>query len=169
MIYLDYNATTPMDPVVIESMGPFLKEEYGNPSSQHPLGQRARAALEDAREEVARLLDCRAQEVIFTSGGSESNNMVIKGVAAAYRGRSRHIITTLVEHPSVIEPCRYLESEGVEVTYLEVDRFGQVNPEDVRKVLRPDTILITVMHANNEVGTLQPLADIGVISNVPEK
>jgi cysteine desulfurase len=164
MIYLDYNATTPVDPRVAEAMKPFLREEYGNPSSQHPIGQRARQALETARGEVAALLGCRATEVVFTSGGSESNNTAIKGVAYAHRGRSRHIITSQVEHPAVLEPCRYLEAEGVEVTYLEVDGQGRVDPDAVKRALRPNTILISIMHANNEVGTIQPVDKIGKIA-----
>jgi cysteine desulfurase len=165
MVYLDYNATTPTDPVVADAMTPFLLEEYGNPSSQHPLGQRAREAMDSAREEVASLVGCHASEVVFTSGGSESNNMVIKGLAAAYRGRPCHIITTQVEHPAVMEPCRFLETEGVDVTYIGVDRQGRIDPGDVRKALRSETILITVMHANNETGALQPIAQIGEISS----
>lgn len=164
MIYLDYNATTPIDNAVIEAMRPFLREEFGNPSSNHPLGHRAREALEKAREEVAELLGCHGPEVVFTSGGSESNNMVIKGMAAVSGGRACHVITTRIEHPAVLEPCRFLESQGVDVTYLGVDCYGCVDPEDVRKALRSDTILISVMHANNEVGTLQPIAEIGKIA-----
>lgn len=164
MVYLDYNATTPTDPVVSDAMTLFLLEQYGNPSSQHPLGQRAREAMDSARQEVASLLGCKASEVVFTSGGSESNNMVIKGLAAAYRGRPRHFITTQVEHPAVMEPCRFLETEGVDVTYIGVDRQGRIDPGDVRKALRSETILITVMHANNETGALQPIAQIGEIS-----
>ncbi len=161
MIYLDYNATTPIDPRAAEAMGPFLREEFGNPSSLHPPGLRAKEAMEKARGEVADLLGASPAEIVFTGGGSESNNQVIKGVAAAHRGRPRHIITTQIEHPSVLEPCRYLEGEGVEVTYLEVDGRGRVAPEAVGKALRPETILISVMHSNNEVGTLQPIAEIG--------
>ena len=164
MIYLDYNATTPIDPRVAEAMQPFLREEYGNPSSQHPVGQRARQAMEKAREEVAALLGCGASEVVFTSGGSESNNMVIQGVVHAYRGQARHIITTQMEHPAVLEPCRHLESQGVEVSYVAVDGQCLVDPDAVKKALRPETILITVMHANNEVGTIQPIAEIGKIA-----
>jgi cysteine desulfurase len=164
MIYLDHNATTPVDPRVAEAMQPFLREEYGNPSSQHPLGRRSREAMENARAEVASLLGCKVSEVLFTSGGSESNNTVIKGVAQAHRDRSRHVITAQTEHPAVLEPCRFLETEGVEVTYLEVDGQGRVDPDAVKKALRPQTILITIMHANNEVGTVQPIAEIGRIA-----
>lgn len=164
MIYLDYNATTPIDPTVAKAMEPFLYQEFGNPSSRYPLGQRAREAVEKARGDVAQLLGCEPQEIVFTSGGSEANNMVIKGVAAAHRGRRRHIITSQIEHPSVLEPCRYLESEGVEVTYLGVDRQGRVSPGELRDAVRPETILVSIMHANNEVGTLQPIEEMAKIA-----
>jgi cysteine desulfurase len=164
MIYLDYNATTPIDPLVANAMEPFLRQEFGNPSSRYPLGERAREAVEGARREVAELLGCASHEVVFTSGGSEANNMVIKGVAAAHRGRPRHIVTTQIEHPSVLEPCRYLETEGVEVTYLGVDRYGRVDPRELKEALRPETILVSIMHANNEVGTLQPIKELSAIA-----
>jgi cysteine desulfurase len=163
MIYLDYNATTPLDPAVAEAITAFL-EQYGNPSSQHALGQRAREAVDGARAQVAQLVGCAASEVVFTSGGSESNNAVIKGVAAAYEGRGRHMIASQVEHPAVLEPLRYLESRGVAVTYLPVDGTGRVDPGEVRRALRPETVLISVMHANNEVGSLQPIAEIGRVA-----
>jgi cysteine desulfurase len=164
MIYLDYNATTPVDPRVAGAVQPFLLEEFGNPSSRHPSGQRARQAVDQARDEVATTLGCMPSEVVFTSGGSEANNAVIKGVALAHRGRARHIITAQTEHPAVLEPCRFLETDGVEVTYLEVDGQCRVDPEAVRAALRPHTILITIMHANNEVGTIQPVEEIGKIA-----
>lgn len=164
MIYLDYNATTPVAPSVAKAMEPFLHQEFGNPSSRYPLGQRAREAVEKARGDVADLLDCAPQEIVFTSGGSEANNMVIKGVAAAHRGRPRHIITSQIEHPSVLEPCRYLETEGVEVTYLGVDLQGRVSPGDLRDAIRPETILVSIMHSNNEVGTLQPIRQLSSVA-----
>lgn len=164
MIYLDYNATTPVDPRVLEAMLPFLKEHFGNPSSGHVLGRTAREAVEKAREKVAYLLGASASEIVFTSGGSESNNTVIKGIAAAFHGKPRHLITARCEHPSILEPCRALEALGVEVTYLPVDGHCLVNPEDLRRALKPHTILITIMHANNEVGSIQPISEIARIA-----
>jgi cysteine desulfurase len=162
-IYLDYNATTPIAPEVAEAMRPFLEREWGNPSSAHPYGQRARAAVAEAREAVAALLGCRPGEVIFTGGGSEANNHAIKGVADALRDRGDHIVTTTIEHPAVLQPCRYLERRGFRVTYVPVDGMGRVDPEAVRAAITERTILVTVMHANNEVGTLQPIAEIAAI------
>jgi cysteine desulfurase len=162
-IYLDYNATTPVDPRVHEAMIPYLTTEYGNPSNSYALGARAREAVTNAREKVASLIGARPGEVVFTSCGSESNNTVIKGVAYTFREKGRHIISTSIEHPSVLEPLRFLENNGYEVTYVGVDSSGRVNPEDIREALRPDTILVSVMHSNNEVGTLQPIEEIGEI------
>jgi cysteine desulfurase NifS/selenium donor protein len=164
MIYLDYNATTPVDPGVAEAMLPFLHRHFGNPSSSHSLGVTTRKAIEKARGQVADLLGCRPEEVLFTSGGSESNNTVIKGIAASSREKGRHIITSAVEHPAVIEPCQALEAEGFEVSYLPVDAKGRVDPDDVARSITPGTILITVMHANNEVGTVQPIAEIAALA-----
>lgn len=164
MIYMDYNATTPVDPRVLEAMVPFLKDRYGNPSSGHQLGKMAKEAVERARSQVASLLGARSEEIIFTSGGSESNNTVIQGVARAHRGKPRHIVTAQSEHPSVLEPCRVLEAEGVEVTFLPVDRYCRVDPEDVRRAIKPHTILVSIMHANNEVGTIQPISEISRIA-----
>jgi cysteine desulfurase NifS/selenium donor protein len=164
MIYLDYNATTPIDPAVAEAMLPFLHRHFGNPSSSHAYGVTTRTAIEQARGQVAALLGCRPEEILFTSGGSESNNTVIKGIAASSRERGRHIITSAVEHPAVIEPCQALEAEGFEVTYLPVDSAGRVDPDEVARALTPGTILITVMHANNEVGTVQPIAEIAALA-----
>jgi cysteine desulfurase len=160
-IYLDYNASTPLDPRVAAAMRPFLETSYGNPSSGHWAGTPARATVEHARAQVAGLLGCAPDEVVFTSGGSEANNLALKGVYFARRERGDHIVTTAVEHPAVLEPCRFLERLGARVTYLPVDRTGQVDPDDVRKALTPRTILVSVMHANNEVGTIQPIAAIG--------
>jgi cysteine desulfurase len=163
-IYLDYNGTTPHAPEVIAVMRPFLEEEFGNPSSGHAFGARPREAVARARRQVAALLDCRPEEIIFTSGGTESNNHAIRGVARALRDKGNHIVTTAFEHPAVLEVCRYLAADGFETTYLPVNSDGLVNPEDVEKAIRPSTILITIMHANNEVGTVQPIEAISRIA-----
>ncbi|NIM98336.1 MAG: selenide, water dikinase SelD [candidate division Zixibacteria bacterium] len=163
-IYLDYNATTPIDPEVADAMLPFLKEHFGNPSSSHWYGVQTRQAVENARKQVAELLGCFPDEVIFTSGGSESNNFAIKGVAYALRDSGKHIITSQIEHPAVINVCKWLEKEGFRVTYVPVDEYGLVDPEDVRKAITAQTILITIMHANNEVGTIQPISEISKIA-----
>ncbi len=163
-IYLDYNASTPIAPQVAEAMRPFLSEHYGNPSSSHWAGAPAKQAIEKARGQAAALLDCTPQEVIFTSGGTESNNYAIKGAYFALRERGNHIITTHIEHPATLQPCRFLERLGAEVTFLSVDSAGMVNPEDVRKAITSRTILVSVMHANNEVGTIQPIAEISRIT-----
>jgi len=163
-IYLDYNATTPVDPAVAEAMQPFITSHHGNPSSAHAYGRATKDAVEAARRQVADLLGCAADEVVFTGGGSESNNTVLKGVAHTYRQRGNHLITSQVEHPATINPCRFLEQQGLQVTYLPVDRTGMVDPEDVRRAITPRTILVSVMHANNEVGTLQPIAEISRIA-----
>ncbi len=163
-IYLDFNATTPIAPEVAAAINQALTEPFGNPSSEHWAGLPARQAVEKARAQVAALLHCSSDEVVFTGGGSESNNHALKGAFFAQGGRGGHIITTQVEHPAVLNPCRFLERLGASVTYLPVDRFGRVDPEDVRHALTPRTILISVMHANNEVGTLQPIAEIARIA-----
>lgn len=163
-IYLDYNATTPLDPRVVEAMLPFITEHFGNPSSVHPFGVAAKKAVERARKQVADLIGCEVYEVIFTSGGSESNNHAIKGVALAHSDEGNHIITSAIEHPAVAEVCRYVEQYGYEVTYLPVDDSGLVDPKAVEAALRPETILITIMHSNNEVGTIEPIAEIAAIA-----
>jgi cysteine desulfurase len=163
-IYLDFNASTPICPEAVEAMRTFLTDHYGNPSSLHWAGMPAKDAVENARGQVAGLLGCDPTEVVFTSGGSESNNHAIKGVFFAHRDRGDHIITTAVEHPATINPCRFLEKLGAKVTLLPVDRFGRIDPEDVRKAITPRTILITVMHANNEVGTIEPIPGIAAIA-----
>ena len=163
-IYLDFNATTPIAPEVATAIDQVLTGPFGNPSSEHWAGLPARQAVEKARTQVAALLHCNSDEVIFTSGGSESNNHALKGVFFAQGGRGGHIITTQVEHPAVLNPCRFLERLGASVTYLPVDRFGRVAPDDVRDALTPSTILISVMHANNEVGTLLPPSEIARIA-----
>jgi len=159
-IYFDYNATTPVDPRVLEAMLPYLREQFGNPSSSHAYGLATHAAVDRARSQVAALLGCTPEEIIFTGGGSEADNLAIKGIAEANQARSDHLITAQIEHPAVLATCRYLERRGFRVTYLPVDRYGRVSPDDVEQAITPQTILITIMHANNEVGTLQPLATI---------
>jgi cysteine desulfurase len=167
-LYFDHNATTPVAPEVLDAMLPFLESEYGNASSIHRFGQRARAAVERARAQVGALIHCRPSEVVFTSGGTEADNLAIFGVARAAdrAGRARkHVITTAIEHPAVLYSCKALEREGVAVTYLPVSKEGFVDPAAVREALRPETVLITIMHANNEVGTIQPVAEIASIAH----
>jgi cysteine desulfurase len=164
-IYLDYNATTPIAPEVAEAMLPYLYEHFGNPSSSHLYGAMANQAVEAARREIAALLGCEGREVIFTSGGTGSNNLAIKGVAWAHRGRGDHIIISAVEHPAVVEPCTWLEAEGFRVTVLPVDGDGCVNAVDLERSIGPDTVLVSVMHANNEVGTIQPIAELAEIAH----
>ena len=164
-IYLDYNATTPIDPQVAEAMLPFVHGLFGNPSSSHSFGLKARQGVEQAREQVSDLLGCSSGDLIFTSGGTEANNHAIKGVAQAYRGRGNHIITSAVEHPAVTEVCRYLEGQGFRVTYLPVDEHGMVGAGQVRDALTDETILVTIMHANNEVGTIEPIEEITEIAH----
>jgi cysteine desulfurase len=156
-IYLDYNASTPIDPAVTAAMQPFLAGHYGNPSSGHWASIEAKTALDTARSQVAALLGCQNDEVVFTSGGSEANNLALKGVFFALRDKGNHIITTRIEHPAIIEPCRFLERVGARITFLPVDGAGRVDPADLRKTITPHTILVSIMHANNEVGTIQPI------------
>jgi cysteine desulfurase len=164
-IYLDHNATTPVDPAVLDAMLPFFSAEFGNASSIHTFGQRARSAVETAREQIATLLNARPQEIIFTSGGTESDNHAIFGVIAHATGNAKHIITSAIEHEAVLNACQSLEKQqDVAVTYLPVSREGLVDPEAVRRALRPETVLITIMHANNELGAIQPIEEIGRIS-----
>ena len=163
-IYLDYNATTPLAPEVAAAMRPFLEQGFGNPSSSHPYGVRARQAIEAARSQLAALLGCGGDELVFTGGGTESNNMAIQGAAHALAERGRHIVTTAIEHPAVSEVCAWLTEQGWQVTTLPVDGLGMVDPAAVAAALRPDTVLVSVMHANNEVGTVQPIADIAAIT-----
>lgn len=163
-IYFDYNATTPLDPAVREAMLPFLGEVFGNPSSVHHVGRRARALLDDARDRVAALWRCRPSEVVFTSGGTESINLAILGAARHLRARGRHILTTRVEHHAVLHACEYLaNNDGMLVEYLPVDRDGILDPGALVASIRPDTVLVSVMAANNETGTLQPVAELGRI------
>jgi cysteine desulfurase len=164
-IYLDYNATTPLADEAAAVMSRLLKEAYGNPSSDHWTGRPAREAVEAARSQVAALLCCEAAEIVFTSGGTEANNQVIKGLFFANRQRRPfHVITSSIEHPAVLEPCRFLETLGAEVTRLPVDRHGLVDPDDVRRAIRPGTALVSIMHANNEIGTIQPVAEVAAIA-----
>src|SRR5260370_28095939 len=162
--YVEYNATTPVAAEVLAAMVPYFSEEYGNASSMHGFGQRARGAVEEARESVAKLLGARPAEIMFSSGGTESNNHAIFGAVGAAHGDRKHVITTAIEHSAVLDPCRVLEKRGVAVTVLPVDRDGVVNPEDVRRAIRPETVLITIMLANNELGTIEPMEEIGKIA-----
>lgn len=163
-VYLDYNATTPHAPEVVAAMRPFLEEHFGNPSSAHRYGTITRAAVAQARAQVAGLLSSKPDEIVFTSGGTESNNYAIRGAALARAERGRHIITSQIEHPAVTEVCRRLEAEGFQVTWLPVGGDGLVRVADLEAAIRPDTILITLMHANNEVGTIQPIQAVGEIA-----
>ena len=168
-IYLDYNATTPIDPQVAEAMLPFVRGGldglFGNPSSGHSFGLAARKGVDTARRQVASMLGCDADDLLFTSGGTEANNHAIKGVAEAHCQRGNHVITTAVEHPAVTEVCRYLEEHGFRVTYLPVDEYGMVHPQQVEEAITPETVLVTIMHANNEVGTVMPIAEIADIAH----
>ena len=166
-LYFDHNATTPVAADVLEAMLPFLADNYGNPSSIHSFGQQARADLEQARAEVARLLNCRANEVVFTSGGTEADNLAVLGGVRAARARNggrKHVVTSQIEHHAVLEACQALQKEGVEVTYLRVGSDGVLDPDEVRRALRPETVLVTVMYANNEIGTIQPIAEIAALA-----
>jgi cysteine desulfurase len=158
-IYLDYNATTPHALEVVDAMRSFFEEHFGNPSSSHHFGAKTHAAVRQAREQVAALLGCQPEEIIFTSGGTESNNHAIRGCALARRAQGRHIITSQVEHPAVTAVCKKLPREGFEITYLPVDEHGLVCVGDIEKAIRGNTILISLMHANNEVGTIQPVEE----------
>jgi cysteine desulfurase NifS len=163
-IYLDYNATTPIEKEVIDTMQPYLSEHFGNPSSAHSFGTIAKKAVENARKQVAALINCQPHEVIFTSGGTESNNYAIKGFAYANENKGKHIITSTIEHPSVIEVCRSLEKKGFRISYIPVDEFGMIQLDKLEASITPQTILITIMHANNEIGTIQPISEIGKIA-----
>src|SRR5262249_18602926 len=158
-IYLDYNASTPIDPAVAAAMTTFLADHYGNPSSGHWAAARAKAAIEAARRQVAALVGCEADEIVFTSGGSEANNLALKGVFLALRERGDHLITTRVEHPAIVEPCRFLERLGARVSTLPVDGTGRIDPDDLRRAITPRTVLISIMHANNEAGTIEPIEE----------
>lgn len=163
-IYFDYNATTPLDPAVRDAMLPFLGEVWGNPSSVHHIGRKARALLDDARDRAARVLGAKPNELVFTSGGTEANNLAIFGTARLLRAKGRHIITSAVEHHAVFHSCEYLAAkEGFELTVLPVDGGGFISPDDLKRAIRKDTVLVTLMAANNEIGTVQPVAELGAI------
>jgi cysteine desulfurase len=163
-VYLDFNATTPVDPAVLEAMLPYFSAEFGNAASIHTPGQKARAAVETAREQVAALIGARPQEIVFTSGGTESDNHAIFGIVSSSGAPRPHVITSFVEHEAVLNACQALEKQGVDVTYLSVDQDGLIDLEQLRGALRPETVLVTIMHANNELGTVQPLEEIGSIA-----
>lgn len=163
-IYLDNNATTSVEPAVLEAMLPYFSSDFGNASSIHTFGQRARAAVETARDQLAALLNARSQEIVFTSGGTESDNHAIFGIVAASTAPTKHVITSTIEHEAVLNACQVLEKQGVAVTYLSVSREGLIDLNELRKAIRPNTVLITIMHANNELGTVQTLAEIGRIA-----
>src|SRR3989338_10843693 len=163
-IYLDYAATAPCDPEVVKAMEPYFFTKFGNASSIHSFGQEAKKAIEDSRETLALFLGAKPEEVVFTSGGTESDNFALRGVASALEKKGNHIITSVIEHHAVSEPCKFLEKKGFSVTYITVDNQGLVSPEDVRKAITDKTILISIMHANNEIGTIQPIAEIGKIA-----
>jgi cysteine desulfurase len=163
-IYLDSNATTPLRPEVSAAMLPTFSENFGNPSSIHWFGQQAKALLDGARQDVARLIRAQASEIVFVGGGTEADNLAIRGIAEAHKSKGRHIITSKIEHHAVLHTCRDLEKQGWEITWLNVSRDGLVDPDDVRKAIRPDTVLITIMHANNEIGTIEPIEEIGIIA-----
>lgn len=164
IVYMDHAATTYAAPEVVEAMLPYFSEKFGNPSSVYGIGQENKAAVEEARAKVAAAINAEPNEIYFTAGGTESDNWVLKGVAFANIRKGKHIITTAVEHHAILHAAEWLQSQGFEVTYLPVDRYGMVSPADVEKAIRPDTILISVMYANNEVGTIQPIAEIGAIA-----
>lgn len=161
-IYMDHAATTPVDEEVVKAMLPYFAEHFGNASSLHSFGQEAKDALEESRRTIAKSINAKPEEIIFTSGGTESDNMAIKGIAFANKNKN-HIITSAIEHHAVLHPCEFLEKQGFKVTYLPVDNCGLVNPEDVEKTITPKTVLVSIMHANNEIGTIEPIAEIGKI------
>jgi len=165
MVYLDNNATTPVDRRVYEAMSPYLFEKFGNPSTLYSIGAEARAAVEEARKRVADLVGAKPDEIVFTGCGSESDNMALKGVAFAHMERGKHIIVSSVEHHAVLNTAAYLEKIGFEVTYLPVDRYGMVDPDDLRQAIRTDTILVSIMLANNEIGTIQPIKELCLVSH----
>ncbi len=162
-IYLDYNATTPIDPEVVDAMLPFLKTHYGNPSSSHSLGRAAKEAIEDARAKVSALIGCDPKEVVFTGGGTEASNMAIKGVMLAGGGPGGHMITTAIEHPATLQPARFIEHLGCELTVVSCDDRGIVSPQAIADAIRPSTRMVSIMHANNEIGTIQPIRQIAAL------
>lgn len=163
-VYLDHNATTPTHPEVVKAILPYYKEVFGNASSVHQFGQQARKAIDEAREKIANFIGASPKEIVFTSGGTEANNLALKGVVYANERKGKHIITSSMEHHAVLNPCKYLEKKGFKVTYLPVDKYGLVDPEEVRRAITKETILISIIHANNEVGTIEPITEIGKIA-----
>ncbi len=163
-VYLDHNATTPTHPEVVKAILPYFKEVFGNASSVHQFGQQARKAIDEAREKIANFIGASPKEIVFTSGGTEANNFALKGVVYANERKGKHIITSSMEHHAVLNPCKYLEKKGFKVTYLPVDKYGLVDPEEVRRAITKETILISIVHANNEVGTIEPVTEIGKIA-----
>ena len=166
LVYLDYNATTPIDPEVANEMMPYIKTSFGNPSSLYSIGRKNQEAISRARKQVATLVNARPEEIFFSSGGTESNNHAILGVALACQAKGKHIITSSVEHPAVNNVCRHLAQNGWDITWLPVDKIGKVNPKNIEDAVRPDTVLITIMHANNEIGTIQPIEEISSIAKL---
>lgn len=164
IIYLDNAATTPMDSEVLESMLPFMREQYGNPSAIYSMGSSAKKAVNQAKRRIAAILNAKQEEIFFTAGGTEADNWALKMVMETYRYKGRHLITTAIEHHAILHTCRYLETQGVEVTYLGVDEDGVIDLEELKQAIRPDTVLISVMFANNEVGTVEPIREIGEIA-----
>ncbi len=163
-IYMDHGATTPVDPLVVDAMLPYFTEKFGNASSLHSFGQEATSALEQSRQQVAASIGAKPEEIIFTSGGTESDNLAIKGIAYRNSGKGKHIITSTIEHPAILNTCAYLEKEGFDVTYVPADSDGIIDMDELKKAIRDDTILISVMHANNEIGTIQPISDISKLA-----
>jgi len=163
-VYLDYAATTPTDPEVVKAMEPYFFEKFGNASSLHAYGQEAKKVLEDSRQTLADFIGAKPEEIVFTSGGTESDNYVISGVAEALKKKGNHIITSVIEHHAILEPAKFLEKKGFEVTYLKVDKDGLVSPDDLKKAITDKTILVSIMHANNEIGTLQPIEQLAKLT-----
>ncbi len=167
-IYLDYAATTPTDPEVIEAMQPYFFNKFGNASSIHTFGQEAKKGIEDSRQKIAEFLGCETSEIVFTSGGTESNNYALKGAAFALEKKGNHIITSSIEHHAITEPCKFLEKHGFLITYVKVDKYGLVDPEEVKKAITDKTILVSIMHANNEIGVIEPIAQISKVCKEKE-
>lgn len=162
-VYMDHAATTPTDVEVVKEMEPYFTQKYGNPNSVHSFGQEARKAVEEAREKIAHLIGANPSEIVFTAGGTEADNYAIKGIAWANQKKGNHIITSKIEHHAVLHSCQFLEKQGFKVTYLPVDKYGLIDPEDVKKTITDKTILVTIMHANNEIGTIEPIKEIGKV------
>ena len=162
-IYLDYAATTPVDPRVLKAMAPYFDRDFGNASSLYSMGQQARIAIENSRKRMSKIINAEPDEIVFTSGGTESDNLALAGIAFANKDKGNHIITSKVEHKAIIETCEFLEKQGFKITYLDVDKYGFIDPEQLRKSIKKETILVSIMHANNEIGTLEPVEEIGRI------